>query len=51
MLRKWYAHHNFTTLPPYFSIIRPIYKCEILTLQSDFSVYWTKKRTGEENFH
>ena len=29
---------NFTTLPSQFTIIRTIHKCEILTLQSDFSV-------------
>jgi len=26
---------NFTTLPPQFTIIRPIHKREIVTLQSD----------------
>jgi len=39
---------HFTTLPPQFVIIRPIHKCEILTLQSDFSIHWTKMCTGEE---
>ena len=42
---------NFMTLPPQFTIIRPIHKCDILTLQSDFSICWTKMCTGEEIFH
>jgi len=42
---------NFTILPPQFTIIRPIHKYEILTLQSDFSICWTKMCTGEENSH
>jgi hypothetical protein len=39
------------TLSPQFTIIRPIHKCDILTLQSDFSICWTKMCTGEETFH
>jgi len=42
---------NFMTLPPQFTIIRSIHKCEILTLQSDLSIYWTRMFTGEETFH
>ena len=42
---------NFMTLPPRFAIIRPIHKCDILTLQSDFSICWTKMCAGEETFH
>ena len=39
------------TLSPQFTIIRPIHTSEILTLQSDFSIHWTKMCTGEETFH
>ena len=39
---------NFTTQ---FTFVRPIHKCEILTLQSDFSVCWTKMSTDEVTFH
>jgi len=42
---------NLTTLPPQFTIIKPTHKCEILTLQSDFSIHWIKMCTGEETFH
>jgi len=42
---------NFMTLAPQLTIIRPIHKCEILTLQSDFSICWTKMCTGEETLH
>ena len=39
------------TLPPQLTIIRPIHKCDILTLQSDFSICWTKMCAGEVTFH
>jgi len=42
---------NFRTLPPQCTIIRPIHKCEILTLQNDFSICGTKMCRGEETFH
>jgi len=32
----------FMTLPLQFTIIRPIHKCEILTMHSDFSIHLTK---------
>ena len=41
---------KFMTLPPQFTIIRPIHKCDILTLQSDFSICGKKMCTGE-TFH
>ena len=44
-------HITFQDPAPQFTIIRPIHKCEILTLQSDFSIRWTKMCTGEETFH
>jgi hypothetical protein len=39
MLSKWYAHRNFMILPTHFIIIRPIHKCEILTLQNNYSIF------------
>ena len=42
---------NFMTLPPQFTIIRPIHKYDILTMQSDFYICWTKMCAGEETFH
>ena len=51
MLSKRYGQHNFTTLPPHFIIVSSMYKCEILTLQSDFSICWTKMCASEESFH
>jgi len=42
---------NYTTLVPQLTKIKPIHKCEILTLRSDFSICWTKMCTGEETLH
>jgi len=33
------------------SVIKPMHQCENLTLQSNFSISWTKIRAGEETFH
>ena len=51
ILSKCFTHHNFTTLPSHFIIIRPVHKSEILTLQSNFSTYWTKVCAAEKTFH
>ena len=40
----------FMTLPHQFTTIRTILKCEILTQQSDFTVWWAKMCTGDETF-
>jgi len=38
-------------LPHQFTTIRIIHKCEIMTVQSDFTICWAKMFTGEETFH
>ena len=50
MLSKMYAY-QFHDSVPQFKTVRPIHKCDILTLESYFSISWTKKCTGKETFH